>query len=311
MLMNTENQSFQTILGNGAKYQVPQFQRDYSWESEQWDDLWADIESLDEEKQHYMGYVVLQSSAANARHLIIDGQQRLTTLSIIVLSTLKRLAQLAENNKGDEKRAEIIRNTYIGTFDSVSLNTYNKLELNRNNASSFKKLCSLQNLPSRKIKKTNQLMNRAFDWFYDRLSKKTGEALAEFIEKMAKGLIFTKITVSDELNAYKVFETLNARGVQLSTPDLLKNYLFSIISSHGDVTDQELERLDERWEGIVNQLGNESFTGFIHTDWNGRYKHTKKNVLFKNIRQQINTREQAYTYLDIIERRCEVYTRDQ
>lgn len=59
-LMEPANQSFSELLSNGIKYTVPRFQRDYSWEQEQWEDLWADIEGLDQKGFHYMGYIVLQ-----------------------------------------------------------------------------------------------------------------------------------------------------------------------------------------------------------------------------------------------------------
>ncbi len=58
---DTKNQSFRQIMGNGLKYNVPRFQRDYSWEDEQWDDLWEDITKENRDYQHYMGYLVLQS----------------------------------------------------------------------------------------------------------------------------------------------------------------------------------------------------------------------------------------------------------
>lgn len=52
------------MLGNGLRYEIPKFQRDYSWETEQWDDLWQDIQALyeDAENEHYMGYLVLQTT---------------------------------------------------------------------------------------------------------------------------------------------------------------------------------------------------------------------------------------------------------
>jgi uncharacterized protein with ParB-like and HNH nuclease domain len=305
ILMTTENQSLQGILGNAHKYKVPSFQRDYSWSDEQWEDLWVDIETLDEEGQHYMGYVVLQ--AGSERELIIDGQQRLTTLSIIVLAALKRLNQLIDGDSDNEKRADGIRDRYIGSFDPVSLNSYNKLELNRNNDPAYRQLSVLEQLGVRKQKKTNKLMGKAFTFFYDKLNKKTGKEIAEYVEKMSRGLIFTKISVTDELNAYKVFETLNARGVQLSTSDLLKNYLFSVINKDENIADDELESLDEKWEAIVNQLGSTDFTHFLRTDWNSRYKTVTKNELFKKIRALIVSRDDAYKYLQRIREDVEIY----
>ncbi len=80
MLMEPANQSLSELLGNAAKYTVPHFQRDYSWEQEQWEDLWTDIESLEQEGFHYMGYIVLRRKGPNDFE-VIDGQQRLVTLS--------------------------------------------------------------------------------------------------------------------------------------------------------------------------------------------------------------------------------------
>ena len=84
MNIHANNSTFRQLMGNGLSYRVPPFQRDYSWTEDEWDDLWQDILGLfepDGEPAHYMGYLVLQSSDSR-RFDIIDGQQRLTTLSI-------------------------------------------------------------------------------------------------------------------------------------------------------------------------------------------------------------------------------------
>ena len=85
-------------MGNGLRYQIPKFQLNYTWEVEQWDELWQDINALlaKEDEEHYMGYLVLQTSN-NKEFDIIDGQQRLTTLSILVLATLKCLKDLIDS----------------------------------------------------------------------------------------------------------------------------------------------------------------------------------------------------------------------
>ena len=91
-----KKQSFIEIMGNGKSYTVPKFQRDYSWEEEHWEDLWQDInELLGTDEEHYMGHLLLQTD--NKRdYTIIDGQQRLTTITIIILSALHKIKQFIE-----------------------------------------------------------------------------------------------------------------------------------------------------------------------------------------------------------------------
>ena len=135
-IQDTSNETYRKLMGNGLKYVIPKFQRDYSWESEQWDDLWQDIQLIleNEENEHYMGYLVLQTTD-NKKYTVIDGQQRLTTLTILILAILKRLNDFI--NKGSEVenneiRINTYRNNYIGTLNTITLISDNKLKLNRN-----------------------------------------------------------------------------------------------------------------------------------------------------------------------------------
>lgn len=91
-------------------------------------------------------------------------------------------------------------------------------------------------------------------------------------------MVFTKIVVQDDLNAYKVFETLNARGVQLSTPDLLKNYLFSIVTKDEKIGDEELDELDEQWSEIIDQLGESNVSDYIRYHHNSHRKMVTKII---------------------------------
>ncbi len=241
MNFNTTNSTFRQLLGNGLTYRVPPFQRDYSWADDEWDDLWQDITGLsaeDGESSHYMGYLVLQSSDSR-QFSIIDGQQRLTTISVIILAALSHLKDLvltgidAANNS---RRKEQLQNSYIGYIDPVSLIPRSKLEL----------------------------------------------------------------------NAFKVFETLNARGVRLSATELLKNYLFSVISTD-QTHETELKAIEDRWERITGLLGSESFPEFLRVFWNSRNKLVRKTELFKTIRKRISARDQAFELLRDLDQAAAVY----
>ena len=212
-------------MGNGMLYEVPRFQRDYSWELQQLEELWEDIQSIVDktEKSHYMGYLVFQQGN-NANHFrVIDGQQRLSTLSLIVVSAMRLLKE-----RGESERLEVLQKNFIESKDLVSLKNRGKITLNRNNNKYYKSLCAIDREPiTRGLKSSENLMRKCLAFFIEKFKEyDSPEKISECIRVMADDLYFTIINVNDDLNAYKVFETLNARGVQLSSPDLLKNYLF-------------------------------------------------------------------------------------
>ena len=313
----TENNTYRKLIGNGLSYRIPRFQRDYSWTETEWDDLWNDISNTIQESEpaHYMGYLVLQSDN-DKQFDVIDGQQRLTTLSLVVLATLKNLKNLVDLQKRSEdnqKRIDQIRSTYIGYLDPVSLVPKSKLTLNRNNDHYFQTyLVPLQQLPQRGFKASEHALRKAFEWFDKKIqsivksSDDPGKQLAEFVENMSDKLFFTVINVTDELNAYKVFETLNACGVRLSSTDLLKNYLFSVLSRNKD-DENELKALDDRWEKIVSRLGAESFPDFVRTHWNSHKNFVRASDLFKTVRGKVTTREQVFTLLREMDEDVDTY----
>lgn len=317
MNFNTSNDTFRKLLGNGITYTVPRFQRDYSWGENEWDDLWQDILEIrnNEESAHYMGYLVLQSSD-NKSFDIIDGQQRITTLSILVLAVLKNL-QLLQNKGVDaeknKKREEQLRNIYIGYLDPVTLISKSKLKLNNHNDLFYQNyLVPLQKMPQRGLRFSEKLIKKAFEWFAEKIKKELlntkgdGTELAIFIDLIADKLFFTVITVNDELNAFKVFETLNARGVRLSATDLLKNYLFSVINNEKPHK-SEIKVLEGRWENIVNKLGSESFPDFLRVYWNSLNKLVRKTDLFKVIKKSIQDKSKAFGLIRELDENADFY----
>jgi Protein of unknown function DUF262/Protein of unknown function (DUF1524) len=316
---NTKNDTYRKLIGNGLTYQIPPFQRDYSWTEKEWEDLWVDIlESISGHSAHYIGYLVLQSSDDKVFD-VIDGQQRLTTLSAIVLATLKNLKGLIDGGiapEPNQQRLDQLRQTYIGYLDPVTLTTRSKLSLNRNNDRYYQNYLVplIDPLPQRGFRASEHLLRKAFLWFdhkvADYLKKAAepdkGKALAQFLDHISDSLFFTVITVTDELNAYRVFETLNARGVRLSATDLLKNYLFSVLD-RSEGHSHELKVLEDRWENIVGRLGNESFPDFLRVHWNSRHGFMRQSELFKRIQKMIVDRQQVFNLLRDIDEDIDCY----
>jgi uncharacterized protein with ParB-like and HNH nuclease domain len=299
-IQGTSNKTYRQLMGNGLLFEIPKFQRDYTWEAEHWDDLWQDIRTLitSEDNEHYMGYLVLQTSN-NKEFQIIDGQQRLTTMSLLILATLKCLKELEEAGIDPEnnlKRKDNLLNSYIGYVDPVTLISNNKLKLNRNSNDYYKQyLVLLKELPLRNTNTSEKHMRECFNWYFDRIKKefKTGESLAAFIDQIVDKLFFTVIEVTDQINAFKVFETLNARGVQLSSSDLLKNYLFSVVDETKPHI-SEIEELENIWSKIVGKLGEQKFEDYLRYYWNSVNKSVGKKDLFKTIKISIKSKDQVF-----------------
>ena len=311
-IQDTSNETYRKLMGNGLKYVIPKFQRDYSWESEQWDDLWQDIQLILEEKEneHYMGYLVLQTTD-NKKYTVIDGQQRLTTLSILILAILKRLNDFIASGveiENNQLRIDIYRSNYIGALNTVTLISDNKLRLNRNSDDYYRSyMVLLRDLPIRNTNSSEKNMRSCFEWFYKKIKRYvTGEEIANFLETIVDKLFFTVITVTDQLNAFKVFETLNARGVQLSSSDLLKNYLFSVIDESSP-HHTEIEELEKLWSRIIGKLGNKKFEDYLRYYWNSKNKTVRKNQLFKAVKSNINSKEDTFKLIRDLEFSADIY----
>ena len=291
-IQDSTTNHFGSLIRGGGKFIIPKFQRDYSWDTEQWEDLWLDIENMIFERgDHYMGYLVLQSTNGKDS-IIIDGQQRFTTITIIILAAIKSIIKLRDHSievEDNNKRIETLLSTYIGNIDPVSLEYDNLLVLNRNNDSYYKDyIVKLGDLRFRNNSYTEKLMKRCFEWYEKKLSAKysSGKEYAQFITYLVDNLYFTIIKVTDEMNAFRVFDTLNARGVQLSSSDLLKNYLFSLVETTSEYPDR-INILEEKWARLTNNIKAEKLQDFIRYYWNSKNKTIRANDLFKVVRNSI------------------------
>lgn len=311
-IKDTSNWTFRRLLGNGLRYSIPKYQRDYSWDSEQWSDLWYDVmQMLHEADSHYMGYLVLQTND-DKNYQVIDGQQRITSISILLLAVIKYLKTIGKDDTEKQlniKRADTIHATYIGNLDVLTLTSENKIVLNRNNNDFYKNyLSALQEFPKRGLKNSDKLMKNAFEFFSSTIRNqyKTAEELVNFVETIVDNLFFTVIIVTDDLNAFKVFETLNARGVQLSSSDLLKNYIFSVADSDKLLSSQ-IDSLDEKWAKIADILKETQIADFLRVYWNSTHKTVRKNQLYRTIRDEIKTSQQAFALLQDMQKQADIY----
>lgn len=313
-LLNTRTTNFLELVGNGKIYRVPLYQRDYSWEEENWDDLWSDVNELRQrpDERHYMGALVVEGKS-DREFVIIDGQQRLATLSILALAAVAKLNDLAAKGtdaEANRERAKALRSRFIGEKDPASLIESTKLFLNETDNGFYQDYLVQLRAPlnPRRLPKSNRLLWDCFRYFSNRLDEVAefhtqGEALAALIsETLARQLLFILIAVDDDLNAYTVFETLNARGLELSSTDLLKNYLFSRVRVSAD-----LQALQRRWHSLISTVSQERFPEFLRYHLLCDQPKIRTDRLFKLVRERVATAQQVFDLMDALEGRGELF----
>ena len=223
-VLSTSTINYLELIGNGKAYRVPPYQRDYAWTEEEWEDLWNDVLDLRQENEgrHYMGALVVQGES-DREFTIIDGQQRLATISILSLAVIAKLHRMADREIDAERnreRAKELRNRFVGEKDPASLIESSRLNLSLTDDAFYQDyLVQLREPPNpRGLPQSNSLLWRCFRYFSERLEvlddlEEDGEALARVLsETTARCLLFILIKVEDELDAYTVFETLERAG---------------------------------------------------------------------------------------------------
>ena len=314
-ILNTGTTSYLELIGNGKTYRVPPYQRDYAWTQQEWEDLWNDVVELrgDPDGRHYMGALVVQARG-DREFFVIDGQQRLATISLLALAVIDKLRRMADEGADEARnreRATELRNRFIGEKDPASLVESSRLRLNETDDPFYQDyLVQLRPpLNPRGLPGSNALLWKCCRYFSKQIDElevgagDEGEEIAKILsETVARRLLFILITVDDELNAYTLFETLNARGLELTTTDLLKNYFFSKVRAGADI-----DSLKRRWQTLIATVTQERFPGFLRHHLLCEHPKIRRQRLFKMVRNRVRTPEETFGFLTALEGRAELF----
>ena len=248
-------------LLNDAIYYIPRNQRRYVWTSSNWTDLYEDILLVADKvaDSHFIGSIVLKDEGKEdglSKYTVIDGQQRILTLTIFLVSimfTLKKRNLMADFG-GTQKYlvAKDIKNNsreiVCPEFHLTLSNMVNAVldmqqnEIEELSISAFGNTCLVS-------EKKDKAIVDAFKFFSGKLSPLEDEKVLE-IRNALIGISYVNIISSTEEDSYTIFEILNARGLDLEDHELLKNYIMRYL--------QPIERRDDAkkiWEEIENSLG--------------------------------------------------------
>ncbi len=299
------------FLSNVGALKVPMFQRSYAWTDEEVRQLWLDIsEAMDaEETEYFLGPMVLKKSPTQLE--IIDGQQRVATIYII-LSVIRRLLRV---NKDDD-RAEWVNQEYFGKKDILTMELHPKFQMNEVNDSMFQKFViadseekNIKAAAKGLLKKdTNNLLLQAVSIIWDAVRQRcfSGhdfdlQSLVAIERYLRKHVYVLLLTVTDEADAYVIFETLNDRGRGLTTMDLLKNHVFE--KSGG-----QLEVVKGQWAILRENLADiDPSERFLYHYWSSLHGRTSKSQLFRLMRKGITSPRTAVSFAKELGKASKLY----
>lgn len=250
----------QEIFLNNITLRIPYFQRAYVWKEDNWERFISDMLDLLETKDNYfLGSVILKKAGENElgyeQYDVVDGQQRLTTL--VVFSKILYL-MAAKNEK------------FISKFMQDDINAP-ILSPNRRDSAAFDDIVKMDSL-GHKVAEKGQV-RKAFDYFYDRMDvPEIRDRANTLITKMSTKVYFVRIIVDENENEQQIFDTINSLGQDLTTGELLKNYLFN---------DQNVDIYDEQWVPVFERRGND-YNYWTDQITKGRLKANNIETFFYN-----------------------------
>ncbi|MDO8318700.1 DUF262 domain-containing protein [Rhodoferax sp.] len=273
--MNTELFTVSRIFTESL-YRIPDYQRGYSWRVDQLKDFWLDLEQLQGEGKHYMGVLTLEDvpdekwsgwdedrwiikSRRYKPYYVVDGQQRITTVIILLQCILERSSESQLNFTPIQD----IRRKYVYDSKPEESSRSYIFGYERDNPSyEFLKkriFCeqSDQHAPDEETIYTKNLISAKI-FFSELLQKMPTNQIELLFTKVTQQLVFNVYEISTDIDVFVTFETMNNRGKPLSTLELLKNRLIflstKIPSDNGNGPD--LRRVvNDAWKTTYHYLG--------------------------------------------------------
>ena len=272
---------------------VPEWQRDYSWTTSEVETFWFDLLAFSDRyrdaniqgQEYFLGSVVLVRG--DVAHLLLDGQQRAATATIL----LSVVREYLRDFKADA--ATRVNQRYITDYDDATdQNTY-KLTLNRYDRDFFRLAIqderSEDQSPSPELK-SHTLILKARQFFTQRFREhyaQMGDGRAAFQWALRIQRVLTDhmsvvaVTTDDEDSAASVFETLNDRGIGLSTPDLLRNLLIRRASG------EDRDEVIECWLRVLEVDEEARVQDFLRHYWLSRHGDVKTRRLYREIKDYV------------------------
>lgn len=289
--------------------EVPPYQRSYSWRGEQIMAFWHDIRAamVAEQPVYFLGTIVL-TRKTNGRSIVIDGQQRLATTSML-LAAIRDI--FAEND--DLVSAAQVHSQYVSSTSLLTQQSEPRLLLNRVDRPAYEtsviqsRELDLDHAPdsARRLHQGFQSLKSALREDVQSAGPYWRQRLISWIQMLDVRTRVIVVSVRDDADAFLIFETLNDRGLALTVADLVKNYLFGLCRDR-------IPEVEKKWLDATGQFDEPSasieFTTFLRQWWTSVYGATRERDLYRRIRSTVRTQEAAIDAIDQIAEASPLFT---
>lgn len=306
MKIQCQDHSVEFIL-QSHYFEIPRFQRPYSWDRDNWEDFWNDV-FLVNHQEYFIGSVV--TFAKGQYKAIVDGQQRLTTITLLLAAIRNSYSQFSFNDRASGAQNFIERNnknneaTFV--LKTETSYPYFQTAIQRSQPQPFKATLGDE----------ETLLQSAFRFFCEKVDSETAKIdsvvsvsqsirrtrVKKRLDELRDALLSLKliyVELDNEDDAYQVFETLNTRGKDLATTDLLKNHLARLLREKNPLSDD----VKVRWSLMSDNIKAISaegvdLDGFLYHYWLATNTFTQKRDIFKTVKETVKNRALAKKLLD-------------
>lgn len=253
MIITPTSLTINQLFGsNNEQYVIPTYQRRYSWHERQVWELIDDIGLIENADTHLLGSIVCLTGHHTAglnKLELVDGQQRLTTITILLECIRQRLVAAGESDEAAEV-ARLLSAKPLGgkQVRKVALDSIDSAEFDRLINNDFEQEFQ------------NQQLQCAFRLVREWVAERTLEHLGSFLYRLKNQAIVIRLDVSEAKDAFKLFETINNRGLRLSPTDIIKNFLLGNAARFGD---ESLQAARNSWAALIQHLDGTNSDAFF------------------------------------------------
>lgn len=313
-----ESKNLKQLLADG-RYVVPINQREYAWGNDQTRQFLDDLLHAHDNKlkDYFFGPLVFIPTGDDKHEFfIVDGQQRMATTMILFSVIRDYLYKLRDDKTAgkvhssiqEEERRRIINKITLGNRNK---DFFEKLTTDTNEAPDIRIAKIKKDSPLGTMSRSNRLLFNTYELFFKEIGSKLPstkgkpisddvEFLYDLYDTMLLSFEMMAIKADSDEDAYKIFESLNAKGLELAIADLVKNYVLSKAVS-------DKKKLYDKWEKMINTLDKADLDDFLRHHWLAHEGAVHQQQLYKEIKTQKNTERKILDYVDSVVEDAELY----